>query len=124
MDKGLIVTPDMAKSGGICPVCKKFFKPNGVGGSGHILTPIIDNLPSSSILRYGCNYHDWWYHLADNWGTRAQADYLMLKYNALYIDQKLSGVAKVYAKACNWRNYLAVRIFGKKFWDKEDCRKV
>lgn len=115
------VTSKMAAKGGVCPVCKKFFKPNGVGGEGDILTPIIDNLPSSSVLRYGCNFHDWFYHLADNWGSRKEADEAMYNYNKQYIAIKLSGFTKIYHNICNYRNYLAVRTFGQKFWNQNDC---
>lgn len=112
----------MAEKGGICPICGRFFKPNGVGGEGDILTPIIDNLPSSSVLRYAARYHDWFYHLADNWGTRKQADDEMFKLNKQYINEYCCGLYKLFYHAMNYRNWLAVRAFGQKFWDQEDCK--
>lgn len=121
MTEDFTVTEDMAKKGGACPVCKKFFKPNGVGGEGDILTPIIDNLPSSSILRYGCNFHDWFYHLRDNWGTREQADNEMYRLNKVKINKDISWYKKPFYHAMNYRNWLGVKIFGQKFWDKMDC---
>ena len=53
-------------NGGLCPFCKKFYKPNGTGGEGmQILNQIIKNLPTDHVLRYGSCYHDWLYHIAD-----------------------------------------------------------
>lgn len=118
------ITEDMALNGDFCPVCKRLFISNGVGGKGNFLTPIIDNLPSSSALRYGCKFHDWCYHLADNWGTRLEADKLMLAKNKWFIEKYCTGLQKYFYHAANYRNYIAVRIFGRKFWDQEDCREV
>ena len=115
------VTESMAAFGGVCPICKKFFKPNGVGGKGHILTPIIDNLPSSSVLRYGCNFHDWFYHLADNWGTRKHADDEMYRLNKVKINKDISWYKRSFYHLMNYRNLIGVRIFGKKFWKQRDC---
>lgn len=117
----ITVTKEMAEKGGVCPICGRFFKPNGVGGEGDILTPIIDNLPSSSVLRFGCNFHDWFFHLGNNWGTREQADKMMYELNEKQISLKCKWWNAWYYRIMNYRNYIAVRKFGHRFWDKDGC---
>lgn len=115
------ITKTMAEFGGICPVCKKRFKPNGVGGKGDPLTPILQKLPTSSVLKIGANYHDWAYHLGPNWGTREDADRLMLEHNRLAIAKFCEWWQKPFYHLANYRNYYAVRKFGNKFWNRDDC---
>lgn len=116
-----LITEDLASNGGLCPCCKKFFRPNGVGGEGSILTPIIDNLPSSHILRYGANYHDWFFHMGDKWGTQKEADRIMYELNEKQISLKCKWWNAWYYRIMNKRNYLAVRKFGHNFWGKDAC---
>ena len=82
----------LAQNGGLCPICLKFIKPNGVGPSDcETLTTVLDNLPSSHLLRWGANFHDVAYHMGDNFGTRQEADDLFLKKNQ-----------EIIAKKCKW----------------------
>ena len=76
------LTEIMVLNGFICPVCGKFFKPNGVGPeSAPKLTKLLNKLPSSHVLRYGAYWHDSAYHLGKNWGSREDADLLMYEKN-------------------------------------------
>jgi hypothetical protein len=113
----------MAERGGICPVCKKWYRPNGVGPSDlPELTRVLDNLPSSGLLRYGANWHDWSYHIGVNWGSRMEADILMFEKNEEIIDKKGTWWNRWFYRWANERNYRAVRDFGAKFWNENGCK--
>jgi hypothetical protein len=118
----LVVTDKMANEGGICPVCAKFFIPNGVGPvSLPQLTTVLNNLPSSHILRHGARYHDWYYHFAGNWGERKDADLIMYRLNEAEIKKKCEWYNAWFYNAMNYRNYIFCRIFGEKIWNLKDC---
>lgn len=117
-----IITEEMAIKGGNCPCCGSFFRPNGVGPSdSKTLATMLNALPSSSVLRYGANYHDWAYHMGKYWGTRINADILMLMKNEEAI-RKLPWWYRWYYRAANKRNYAFVRAMGAEHWDRDDCK--
>lgn len=116
------ITEEMAAKGGICPVCGKEYVPNGVGpDSIPELTTVLDNLPSSHLLRYGANWHDWFFHLGDKWGTQEDADRIMYELNEKQISLKCSWWNAWYYRIMNKRNYVFVRKFGHNFWGKDGC---
>ncbi len=116
----------LAQFGGNCPICGKYFLPNGVGPSDiPQLTTVLNNLPSSHILRYGANFHDFAYHMGGLWGSRKQADDLMLDKNREKIKSlNLGWIKSSFLYTMNWRNYLAVRTFGAKFWNEKGCKPI
>jgi len=119
----VIITQDMALNGSICPVCKEFYKPNGTGpDSSKLLSAIASALPGDEILRYGSCYHDWAYHLGPAWGTRKQADDLMYQKNKMKIEEIPNWVTRYRLHVANWRNYLAVRMFGGGSYNEEGCK--
>jgi hypothetical protein len=114
----------LALFGGNCPLCGKYYTTNGVGTSElPVLTSVLNSLPSSHILRYGAAFHDWAFHMGGSWGTRKQADDLMLSKNRERIAYlKLGWIKSSFYYTMNWRNYLAVRLFGGKFWNEKGCK--
>ena len=123
MDK-LNITEEMASKGFQCPVCGQFFRGNGLGPSDiPELTTALNSLPSSHVLKYGANYHDIAYHLGPAWGSRKDADDLMLSKNKEKIGRlHRSWLEKQWLHAMNYRNYWAVRAFGSKFWNEKGCK--
>jgi hypothetical protein len=118
-----VITEDLASRGGLCPFCKKYFRPNGIGPiKWQVLAHVLNSLPSSHCLKYGANFHDWAYHLAENFGTRLEADRLMLEKNKEFIDKYCIGLNRFFYHAMNYRNYWAVRAFGNKIWNQKDCK--
>lgn len=116
------ITEQIAQHGGLCPVCGKYFQPNGVGPmSIPMISTALDKLPSSHLLRYGANFHDWLYHLGTAWGSRLQADDMMFNLNELRIRQKARWWNAWYYRAMNRRNYVFVREFGDQFWNDKGC---
>jgi hypothetical protein len=87
-----------------------------------MLATVLDNLPSSHLLRYGANYHDWAYHMGDLWGSRLEADNLMVEKNEEKIKRECSVFTTWFYRAMNRRNYLFVREFGSSFWGKDGCK--
>ncbi len=120
----ITVTEEMAARGGLCPVCGHQFRPNGVGPTDiKELATALNSLPSSHVLKYGANWHDWAYHLGRAFGSREQADDLMLTKNREKIGRlHRSWIEKQWLYAMNYRNYYAVRVFGSKFWNKKGCK--
>ena len=118
------ISEGLAQFGGNCPLCGKHFSPNGIGPSDiPQLASALDGLPSSHILRYGANYHDFCYHFGSLWGTRKQADDLMLDKNRERIAYlKLGWIKSSFYYSMNLRNYWAVRLFGGKFWNEKGCK--
>lgn len=122
MTEAFNLTEEMAQKGGTCPSCGKMFRPNGVGPEDvEVLRSMLDNLPSSHLLRYGANYHDWYYHLGPKYATREHADLLMWSINKWYIEEKASWWNAWYYRIMNKRNYLFVREFGGMFYNDEGC---
>ncbi len=120
--KMVVITEEMATKGGVCPICGKFFKPNGVGPmDSKTLTTILNKIPSSSILRYGANYHDWAYHIGKRFGSRRKADMLMYQMNKIKIDKECNWLTAWYYHAANKRNYIFVRRFGESAYDHDGC---
>jgi hypothetical protein len=112
----------MALRGGKCPSCGRFFRPNGVGPEDNAaLSSLLSKLPSDHILRYGANFHDWAYHMGSDWGTREDADLLMLQKNRQEILRKVAVWSRWFYYAMNYRNYWAVRIGGKKHFNSKGC---
>jgi hypothetical protein len=119
------ITEDLAKRGGYCPNCGEWFRPNGVGPTDiKELATVLNQLPSSSVLKYGSNFHDWYYHIGIAWGTRDEADLEMFLKNEYIINKKCNWwFTRWYYRSANQRNYLFVREFGWKFWNKNGCKK-
>ena len=118
------ITERMALQGGICPCCKKFFRPNGVGPDAiPELTTVLNKLPSSSILKHGANFHDWAYHLGTLWGCRESADLLFYEKNEEKIKRECSIFTAWFYRIMNKRNYLFVKELGQTFWDQNGCTK-
>ena len=120
------ISEGLAQFGGNCPICGKYFLPSGVGPEDvPALNTALNNLPSSHILRYGANYHDFAYHMGSLWGTRLQADRLMLSKNKQKIKSlKMGWLKSMFYYTMNQRNYYAVRMFGGKFWNSKGCKEV
>jgi hypothetical protein len=117
------ITEGLASKGGHCPVCGRFFRPNGVGPQSYeTLSSVLNWLPSSSILRYGANFHDWYFHLGSNWGTQEYADKIMFELNEKEIKRRCKWFNSWYYRLANKRNYLFVREFGHNYWDKDGCK--
>jgi hypothetical protein len=128
------ISEDLALNGGVCPKCGKFFKPNGVGPANNkILTTFFDNLPSSHLLRYGANFHDWYYKLGRNIYDpshpaysnrelcRKLADDIFYKKNQEIISKKCKWYDTWFYQLMNKRNYLVVREFGEKHFSFYGC---
>ena len=119
----IYISENLALNGGVCPVCGKIYKPNGVGPSDlPELTTFLNELPSSSLLRYGAAFHDWAYHLGPAWGSRINADLLMYSKNEFIIKEKGKWWNRWFYNWANKRNYIAVREFGEPFWNKNGCK--
>jgi hypothetical protein len=119
----VFLSEKLAQNGGYCPVCGNFFRPNGVGPQDdRMLSSMLSLLPSSHILKFGANYHDWFFHLGKNWGSQEQADYMMFTLNEVKIREKCKWWNAWYYRTMNKRNYLFVREFGHNYWDKDNCR--
>jgi len=119
----IVITERMAERGGICPVCQKWFRPNGIGPTDvKELVTVLNELPSSHLLRYGANWHDWAYHLGPAWGTRDEADLMMFLKNEDIIAKKGKWWNRWFYRAANQRNYQIVRELGWKFWSANGCK--
>jgi len=105
---------------GICGSCGEDVG-NGVGAKGSVLTPILNNLPSSHIFREPANAHDVFYHQGKTESTRKIADKIFLEL-MLNEAKKLSFIRRKLYKALAYRNYYAVRIFGKKYFNFKGCK--
>ena len=115
------ITEKMALNGAVCPVCSKFFMPNGVGPmSSPTLTKWLSKLPSDHVLRYGAMFHDWAYHCGPNWGLRIEADQLMYDKNEIQI-KKCAWYKRGWLRLMNKRNYFMVRKFGESSYEAEGC---
>jgi len=116
------ITEETAQKGGLCPICGKYFQPNGIGPmSIPKISTMLDKLPSSHLLRYGANFHDWYFHLGENWGTQEEADNMMFDLNEIKIREKCKWWNAWYYRVMNKRNYYFVREFGHNFWGKDGC---
>jgi len=119
----IFITEDIAEQGGNCPVCGKLFRPNGVGPQNiPELTSVLNALPTSHVLRYGANFHDWLYHIGKTEADRKAADELMYAKNKWKIGVCVKYYKRAFYHAANYRNYLFVRWFGKKFFYKDGCK--
>ena len=123
--KGFIMvflSENLAKNGGTCPVCGQFFRPNGIGPmDDKMLSSMLNSLPSSHVLKFGANYHDWFFHWGDKWGKQETADIIMFEINEKQISLKCKWWNAWYYRIMNKRNYLFVREFGHNFWGKDGC---
>lgn len=116
------ISEDLALNGGVCPKCGRYFRANGVGPKDNqMLTSMLNALPSSHILKYGAGYHDWMYHFGGAEEDRKFADDVMFLKNEERIKEKIPGYQRWFYHACNWRNYIMVRTFGKKHFGKDNC---
>lgn len=120
------ISDKLADEGGHCPICGAYLKRGELGPSGvPIITPALSNLPSSHVLSYGARRHDAAYHMGISWGSRKQADDLMLNKNREKIKSlNLGWIKSSFLYTMNWRNYLAVRTFGAKFWNEKGCKPI
>jgi hypothetical protein len=118
------ISDKLADEGGNCPLCGTHLERGKLGPNDvPVLTPVLNNLPSSHILSYGARRHDIAYHAGSLWGTRRQADDLMLDKNRERIAYlKLGWIKSSFYYTMNWRNYWAVRLFGAKFWNEKGCK--
>jgi len=125
----IVISETMAKNGGICPICGHFFKPNGLGPKrGKFITALLSLLPSTQILSYGANYHDWYYHIGkvdnkyDSEWFREIADGIFYRKNEEIIKEKAPFYLRPYLRLMNKRNYFFVRKFGKSYFNKFGCK--
>lgn len=119
----IFITDNLAQQGGNCPVCGKEFTPNGIGPQDiPELTSVLNSLPTSHILRYGANFHDWLYHIGTTEADRKAADDLMFAKNRWKIGVCVKWYNRPFYHISNYRNYLFVRAFGKKFFYKDGCK--
>ena len=119
----VFLSENLAQNGGVCPVCGQFFRPNGVGPmDDKMLSSMLNSLPSSHVLKFGANYHDWAYHLGPAWGSRADADRLMFVVNDREINRKCSWWNAWYYRLMNHRNFVFVEKSGGNYWDKDGCK--
>lgn len=118
----IFITDDLAQQGGSCPVCGKMFRPNGIGPTAiPELATMLNNLPTSHVLKYGANFHDWGYHFGGSDKARKEADELMYAKNRWKIGACVKWYKRAFYHAANYRNYLFVRAFGAKFFGKDNC---
>jgi len=105
---------------GICGSCGEDVG-NGVGAKGSVLTPILNNLPSSHIFREPANAHDVFYHIGKTEGERKIADKVFL---AKMLDRvrHFPVIKKQWYIINAYRNYYAVRLFGKRFFNWKGCK--
>ena len=119
----IFITEDLAQQGGSCPVCGKMFRPNGIGPQDiPELATMLNNLPTSHVLKYGCNFHDWGYHFGGSDKARKEADDLMYAKNKWKIGAYVKWYSRPFYHAANYRNYWFVRTFGAKFFGKDGCK--
>ena len=118
----IFITDNLAQMGGECPVCGRVFRANGIGPSDiPELTSVLNALPTSSVLRYGANWHDWLYHIGKTEADRKAADELMYAKNKWKIGVCVKWYSRPFYHAANYRNYWFVRTFGAKFFGKDNC---
>jgi hypothetical protein len=121
----MIEIPDkLADDGGTCPLCGVYLRRGELGpNDAPIITSALSSLPSTHILAYGARRHDVAYHMGTSWGTRKQADDLMLEKNKAYIKSlNLGWIKTLFYTTMNYRNWLAVRMFGDKFFNHKGCK--
>lgn len=105
----------------ICPHCKTKIG-NGVGPADcEVVTKLLHNLPSSHLFYDAANYHDLAYHIGGGELQREFADYLFLK-RMLEATKKCNFFMKPIYFLSAYRNYYAVRLFGKRFFNYAGCK--
>jgi len=109
------------KSSNFCPNCKKNVT-NGVGPSGlPEVTKFLHNLPSSHLFFHDANWHDLAYHIGRTEEDRKKADETFLE-NMLYtVKIECSPWAALWFKLSAYRNYYAVKLLGKRFFNYRGC---
>jgi len=116
----IIITEQMAEFGGVCPVCKKLVA-NGVGGENDPLTPLLHELPSSHLFFDSANLHDVLYHIGRTERDREKADKKFLEHMLATVKIDCDGYKKPWFMLAAYRNYYAVRWWGKGYFNYDGC---
>ena len=106
-----------------CPLCGEKNIANGMGPSGQWYTSMIKLLPSSKLLKGAANIHDCLYHLGKTEKDRKRADEIFLNTMKKIIKKSVSRWRRPLYYSHAYRNYLAVRWFGKDAFNYGGCLK-
>lgn len=110
------------KSPEICPYCSLDVT-NGVGPSDcEIVTKLLHNLPSSHLFYDAANYHDLAYHIGSDEQDRKKADEIFLENMLRTVSIYCCGFYAIMYTMAAYRNYYAVRLFGKRFFNYAGCK--
>jgi len=104
---------------GVCKFCGKNVA-NGLGGEGCLINPVLHALPSSHLFRKAANVHDVLFHQGWTDEHRKIADDIFLKL-MLEATNSLPFLQRQWYKLQAYRNYAAVRLFGKKYFSSKRC---
>lgn len=112
----------MKKAPNFCPKCKNDVT-NGVGPSDlPAVTKFLHTLPSSHMFYESANWHDYLYHKGCTEDDRLKADKKFLELMLADIKGNCAEFRTSWYKILAYRNYFAVRMFGKKFFNYEGCK--
>jgi len=104
---------------GVCRFCGKNVA-NGLGGEGSVINPVLHALPSSHLFRKAANVHDVLYHQGFTELARKIADDIFLKL-MLEAANDVGFLWRQWYRLQAYRNYAAVRLFGKKYFSYKRC---
>jgi hypothetical protein len=111
----------LSKEGYRCKKCGKQII-NGIGPDNFpVVATILNSLPSSHVLKWAANYHDYLYHKGGDEDARSYADVMFYKLGEWIIKKKVVWYKRWCYSAMNKRNYLFVRMFGKKYFGDDGC---
>jgi len=105
---------------GICKYCNRDVA-NGLGGEGSVINPILHALPSSHLFRKAANIHDVLYHQGFTELKRKIADDIFLKL-MLEAANDVGFLWRQWFRLQAYRNYFAVRWWGKSYFNYKGCR--
>jgi len=112
------------KAPNLCPRCLVDCT-NGVGPADMPeVTKFLHRLPSSHMFYESANWHDYLFHLGHTDEDRLKADKKFLELMLLDVAICCNPYSRPWFKMLAYRNYYAVRMFGKKFFNYNGCKGV
>lgn len=109
------------KAPNFCPQCKENF--NGVGPSDlPLLTEFLHMLPSSHLFYQAACFHDLLYHKGCTEADRKSADETFLQLMLSTVNIACNFYSKPWYRLQAYRNYWAVRWWGKRFFNYKGCK--